>query len=809
MVLLISTVLLCHAASGQSWIQLSPAGTPPSARGMNGSPGAYDSTNDRMILFGGQDSSGNNLNDVWVLQNATRVGGRPQWVNLIPNDAAGSPPARSGHSTAYDSANNRLIVFGGCSASCAPVLNDVWVLTNANGLGGTPVWTEVSPGGGPAPRTNSAATYDPVQNQLIVVGGQDGSSNPCSTFSDTWYLINANGLGTSSWQMQNLLGPVPGANGASVVLDPTTGFLTLFGGTGLVNGVCTVTNTVSILQVGSWAPVIAEGAAGSPPARSFQSAVYDTVGGRMLIFGGVDVSGNYLNDVWSLSNASGFASAWSKLSPTGGPPPARSGQAAVFDPASRRMTIFGGSGANGAVDDTWLLSAPGISEMICVFQPFIVPFVRAEGMAEQIGDLQLYCSGGRPTPPGESIPDYWITLSLNTNVTSRLLPEAVGLSEALLFIDQPFPATPVPSYASPVPGSPPQILCTPLGSTCGETGTGGTPSPYQTQPNVFVGKQSNATTVYWKVPIDPPGVNLTRTIRLANVRANVSQLGLPVGWVQATVGIQGLLQSPPVLNPMQRVAQSSQGVVASVVASASIPQCEPHNAVLLGGSGSASFDFSILVQAGGLFAFDDNYDVFTYRNYGTALYGPEYPQALSEQNVLNFGYGTETGFYSPSLFTTAPTLGLADFGTRFLVSLGSISAGTKLFVPTTITSGTGTPPLQLQLIQAESNGASAPGYEPIASTAMVGTTPVAEASRSGSTAYAVYEVVANPFLVGSFTIPAAVAFTNKPSTGAIMATTSLAPLGTIGFADQSSSIPRFANFATAQAAYSIVSCPAP
>jgi len=88
---------------------------------MNGQPGAYDPASNRMIVFGGRDREGKNLNDVWVLVGANGIGAH-QWVELIHNGAAGSPPARSGHSTVYDSVNNRLIVFGGCGGYCVPVL---------------------------------------------------------------------------------------------------------------------------------------------------------------------------------------------------------------------------------------------------------------------------------------------------------------------------------------------------------------------------------------------------------------------------------------------------------------------------------------------------------------------------------------------------------------------------------------------------------------------------------------------------------------------------------------------------------------
>jgi hypothetical protein len=94
--LLVTITVLCgHSALAQSWNLLAPTGAKPAARGMNGTPGVYDPTSNRMIIFGGRDGSGQNLNDVWVLENANGLG-TPQWLELIPNGAVGSPPARSG-----------------------------------------------------------------------------------------------------------------------------------------------------------------------------------------------------------------------------------------------------------------------------------------------------------------------------------------------------------------------------------------------------------------------------------------------------------------------------------------------------------------------------------------------------------------------------------------------------------------------------------------------------------------------------------------------------------------------------------------
>src|SRR6266481_9405872 len=115
-------LIALHSAKGQTWTQLAPTGGPPSARGPSGS--AYDPTTNEMIIFGGQDALGNNLNDVWALT----LGTPARWTQLTPQGSL--PAGRLGASTTYDSANARLIIFGGGLGHTSPCVNDLWVLSN-------------------------------------------------------------------------------------------------------------------------------------------------------------------------------------------------------------------------------------------------------------------------------------------------------------------------------------------------------------------------------------------------------------------------------------------------------------------------------------------------------------------------------------------------------------------------------------------------------------------------------------------------------------------------------------------------------
>jgi hypothetical protein len=81
-----------------------------------------------------------------------------------------------------------MVVFGGFDVNGA--VNDVWVLTNASGLGGTMAWTQLSPLGNlPIGREGQTAVYDPASLRMIVFAGDAGGPD----LNDTWVLTNANG----------------------------------------------------------------------------------------------------------------------------------------------------------------------------------------------------------------------------------------------------------------------------------------------------------------------------------------------------------------------------------------------------------------------------------------------------------------------------------------------------------------------------------------------------------------------------------------------------------------------------------------
>lgn len=207
-----------------TWSQLQTSGGPPGQRW--GHSAVYDPATNRMIVFGGHDACAAGDSQVWVLDNANGQGNdTPTWMQLAPT--GGPPGARAWHTAVYDGASNRMMVFGGVGTSGS--LNDVWVLEHANGLGGTPNWMQLAPTGGPpSARTGHHAVYDNVGNRLIVFGGTVAGS----PVGDLWSLENANGLGgTPAWVPLAPGGTAPSIRAfGGTVYDLAENRLTLFGG---------------------------------------------------------------------------------------------------------------------------------------------------------------------------------------------------------------------------------------------------------------------------------------------------------------------------------------------------------------------------------------------------------------------------------------------------------------------------------------------------------------------------------------------------------------------------------------------------
>jgi|GEM_PF-4337473 len=111
--LLVWSLLACAACAraSQNWDPLAAQCCSFERLLRNAQSAAYNPASNTLVIFGGQieaqlPQNYTDLNDLWVLTNANGLGGTPNWVNLIQQGDPASPTPRYGAFTAYDQANN-------------------------------------------------------------------------------------------------------------------------------------------------------------------------------------------------------------------------------------------------------------------------------------------------------------------------------------------------------------------------------------------------------------------------------------------------------------------------------------------------------------------------------------------------------------------------------------------------------------------------------------------------------------------------------------------------------------------------------
>jgi hypothetical protein len=164
-----------YDTTANNWTEVFPTLSPS---GRAGHRMAYDLESDRIIMFGGRHADEVNfLDDTWAYNFETNT-----WEEMSP---ASAPDPRWYHSMNYDVESDRVILFGGWSATPGQhPLGDTWAY-NYN----TDTWEELTPSTSPPPRGTHALSYDIESDRVVLFGGY----NLVVDFSDTWiYDYNAN-----------------------------------------------------------------------------------------------------------------------------------------------------------------------------------------------------------------------------------------------------------------------------------------------------------------------------------------------------------------------------------------------------------------------------------------------------------------------------------------------------------------------------------------------------------------------------------------------------------------------------------------
>lgn len=162
----LSNRVLAYSMDEGTWRELTPKGTAPTPR--REAAAAYDSKRNRLIVFGGGSASGN-TNDIFAL--SLNPDGE-FWTELGVDPDGARPSPRTQASLVYDQLNDRVILYSGYASSAT--LHDVWAF-NLNerdsnwGKGALP--TVNIPGG---TSVGNAAIYDPIGQRMLVYRGHTG-----------------------------------------------------------------------------------------------------------------------------------------------------------------------------------------------------------------------------------------------------------------------------------------------------------------------------------------------------------------------------------------------------------------------------------------------------------------------------------------------------------------------------------------------------------------------------------------------------------------------------------------------------------
>jgi N-acetylneuraminic acid mutarotase len=174
------------AGSGGTWTMLAPTGTGPSPRSSHSAVVIQN----RMYVFGGEDSVNSNHNDLYVYDPSTSASG--SWTALSPTGTV--PMVRFDHAAA--AVSDKMYIYGGAPG----YLGDFFVYDPAVGAP-QGAWTKLAPSGTP-PSGRSGASAATLNSVMYLFAGAPTYSRD---LADLWSYDPA----TNRWTPLQPTGDVP------------------------------------------------------------------------------------------------------------------------------------------------------------------------------------------------------------------------------------------------------------------------------------------------------------------------------------------------------------------------------------------------------------------------------------------------------------------------------------------------------------------------------------------------------------------------------------------------------------------------
>ena len=323
----------------------------------------YDSAQERIVLFGGHVPDGI-VAETWLYD------GTRWWLD----SPAASPPPRQNHALVYDAARQRVVLFGGVDR-WGVFLDDTWEYDGTQ-------WQEITSAARPSPRRDHALAYDAARGRVVLFGGEDPDT---SSQGDTWEYDGSQG----SWQPVSPSGPLPSPRrGHKLAYDAAGERVLLFGGNELQTDLWAYDGS-------QWSTLPASGEAPAP--RRHFGLVYDPSEQVLVLYGGRDSeTDDRLDDTWHYDLQTEL---WEETTPAVDPEKRERLSMVYFAPVARSV-IFGGISHLEAFGDAWEYDAAARHWWEQALQPppregHAMAYDSARGVVIVWGGSR----GGVPVPP--------------------------------------------------------------------------------------------------------------------------------------------------------------------------------------------------------------------------------------------------------------------------------------------------------------------------------------------------------------------------------------------------------------------------
>lgn len=217
----------------------------------------------------------------------------------------------------------------------------------------------------PAARTYPEVLLDSTEDAIVLMmGTATGVSTDTTIFRDVWRLHGLRPGEAPAWtRLVVAPGAAPAARWAfQLGYDASHDIAIIHGGalghtSPCANDTWILEHTSGIGAQPRWRQVRTPGYVPQPHGNVM--GAYDPATRRLIVFGGHDCFNTYFSDVWVLAfDDSTLASGhWQRLSPdsSGGDPARRVGALAMYDPRGNRLFVHGGNTSGNVVSELWAL----------------------------------------------------------------------------------------------------------------------------------------------------------------------------------------------------------------------------------------------------------------------------------------------------------------------------------------------------------------------------------------------------------------------------------------------------------------------